>query len=251
MNESFLMQFEEFMLEFVSFITKVCFLNGRTSLGGKKTPKIDHTRQTRALSIYKQESAVGNISLLIFSWMHIESYPKITGQYKSGREFRKPLIQTPAQSWTSWSLSSLILKTSRDTESTNFLGTLFHCSAVFMISHFFLFVLSSLKISLKPLILCPLPPSLPLCTTVHTTVKTWLFKNFPPGPNGGFQELSLLQVGQGQFCQPLLTRKNPAACKYLGGPLLTSFQFIRIFLVVRIPTFNAISTSNDLWSNEC
>lgn len=144
MNESFLIQFEELKLEFFSFITKICFLNGRTFLRGKEKTKINDTRQTRDICVDKQESAIGNISLLIFSWMHTESHPKIKWQYKSGRDFRKSLIQTPAQSWTSSEIkpccsrspSSLILKTSRDIDSKNFLGALFHCSTIFTINLF-------------------------------------------------------------------------------------------------------------------
>lgn len=50
------MQFEELMLEFASFITKICFLNGRTFLEGNKTnKKINHTRQTRDLCVRTSE----------------------------------------------------------------------------------------------------------------------------------------------------------------------------------------------------
>lgn len=63
---------------------------------------------------------------------------------KARRDFRRSLVQPPAYSWTSseiWSccsraLYSLVLITSRGTDSTISLSTLFHCSTGFMINLF-------------------------------------------------------------------------------------------------------------------
>lgn len=169
---------------------------------------------------------------------------------KVRRDFRRSLVQPPAYSWTSseiWSccsmaLYSLVLITSRGTDSTISLSTLFHCSTGFMINLFSVCLLYPVWVA--PWSLSFFANCLSAFHYAQLTTQLWrawhcrLTKaiafswpsHFPVGPGKllpGPLEPSL-QVVYVQFCQPLLTGQTcslQASC-WPSTELTSIYQYL-------------------------
>ena len=139
----------------------------------------------------------------------------------------------------------LFLSTSRSSDSTTSMGSLFHYLTALPENNFFL--ISNLNIPWQNLRLLPLALTLvnwekrPTLTCTTSSLVTVESDKVSPEP-------SLLQPRQSQLPEPFLLRLVLQTLRQLHCPSLDMLRCFNVFLVVRGPKLNTIL---EVWYHEC